>query len=634
MLTLGSNTTKNGIIPAEHFLRAKGHWFFAIVAFFVYVYVLYAGWGGATADDGSFFLRYAENMTHGQFWVWNIGEAPIWGASSPLYPLYLALLMKLGAEPVVALVGGGALLGSLALTFTGWMLVQRFGYIAGILFVAATSSDGFFMWYAGTAGLESPLTTAVFTYAVWALLRGNSGVHIGIAAGLLSVQKLDLIPAAFFLICAWSFLTRSIPVKTVIIAAIIAAAWYGFAWLYFGLPVPNSFITKTFFQNAQSFITWQWFGKYLLIENNHYWFAIFALSALLGLNKKSAPVFIFLGGLTLTHLTAYSLKFPLERYDWYATPALYSLFILGALGAQTIWNISSKYSYIIKLLLLILLGYIITQSYIIGKQSTAGIKQYLNLEKDRTDAGKWISENTPKDFRLKTDWGSPAFFAHRYTIDSSFLNRHYESDDLVKAYAPEIIITDTGKVGDTYTLVKIFNKSIKVGINYPFGVHIRNDLVSQVTDVDHSLKTCSDKNTCASIDTPFIDLISNSVLGDKYGILRIDEDPDTIFAHPGETQPTTFELDPKKFKQWGVTYFTLTASISPNVPKEVVARGGAVVGFTVYHGNDLIGERKVVSTGKPATVSFPLAEEGNYRIVVDNNKVVDTNWTLIKLDQQ
>ncbi|WP_282413021.1 hypothetical protein [Pseudomonas sp. PS01299] len=311
MLTLGSNTTKNGIIPAEHFLRAKGHWFFAIVAFFVYVYVLYAGWGGATADDGSFFLRYAENMTHGQFWVWNIGEAPIWGASSPLYPLYLALLMKLGAEPVVALVGGGALLGSLALTFTGWMLVQRFGYIAGILFVAATSSDGFFMWYAGTAGLESPLTTAVFTYAVWALLRGNSGVHIGIAAGLLSVQKLDLIPAAFFLICAWSFLTRSIPVKTVIIAAIIAAAWYGFAWLYFGLPVPNSFITKTFFQNAQSFITWQWFGKYLLIENNHYWFAIFALSALLGLNKKSAPVFIFLGGLTLTHLTAYSLKFPL-----------------------------------------------------------------------------------------------------------------------------------------------------------------------------------------------------------------------------------------------------------------------------------------------------------------------------------
>lgn len=633
MLPPGSNSTQIGTAPAETFVRTKGHLLFALVAFFVYVYGLQAGWGGATADDGSFFLRYAENMTHGQFWVWNPGEPPIWGASSPLYPLYLALLIKLGASPIVALVGGGALMGCLALTFAGWVLVQRFGYVAGILFVAATSSDGLFMWYAGTAGLESPLTITVFTYALWALLRSNSWVHVGVAAGLLTVQKLDLIPAAFFLICAWSVLTRSIPVKTIAIAAAIAVTWYGFAWIYFGLPVPNSFITKTFFQNAQSSITWQWFGKYLLVENNHYWVAILALPALLGLNRKSLPLLIFLGGLVFTHLAAYSLKFPLERYDWYATPALYSLYILAALGTQTIWNISSKYSFAIKLLLILLVGYIVTQSYIIGKQSLSGVKTYLSLEKDRTDAGKWINENTPKNFKLQSPWGSPSFFAHRYTIDSSFLNRHYESNNLVDTYSPEIVISDTGKLGRKYTLVKIFNSALNVGINYPFGVHIRNDVLSQVTNIDHTFKACLSNETCTSIDTPLIDLIVKPVLGDKYGALRIDEFPNTVFAHPGETQPTTFELDPSTFRKWGVTSLTLTASISPNVHKEVIARGGAIAGFTVYHQNGAIAERKVIRAGEPGTVSFPLAENGNYRIVLDNNNVVDTNWVLIKLEQ-
>ncbi|PQP03269.1 hypothetical protein C5612_15705 [Pseudomonas frederiksbergensis] len=634
MLTLGSNTKQTGITTAENFVRLKGHIFFAVVAFLVYVYGVQSGWGGATADDGSFFLRYAENMTHGEFWKWNLGESPIWGSSAPLYPLYLSLLMKLGASPLVALVGGGSLLGCLALTLTSWMLVRQFGYIAGALFVACTFSDGLFMWFAGTAGLESPLTIAVLSYGLWALLKSKSGIHVGVAAGLLAVQKLDLIPAAFFLICAWSVSTRSIPVKSIVLAAAIAATWYGFAWIYFGLPVPNSFITKTFFQNQQPYITWQWFGKYLLIENNHYWIVILALAKLIKLDKKSAPLIIFLGGLTVTHLIAYSLKFPLERYDWYAMPSLYSLFILGSLGAQSIWNIGTKYTYIIKLLLIVFLGYIVSQSYTIGKQTTLGVQHYLNLEKDRTNAGMWVSEHTPKNFKLLTCWGSPAFFSHRQSYDSSFLNRHYESSDLIATYAPEVIITDTGRVGDSYTLVKIFNKAINVGINYPFGVHIRNDVLSQVTDVDHTLKACSASNSCASIDTPFIDLIAKPVLGDKYGVLRIDEKPDTIFVHPGETQPTSFELDSSKFEKWGVTSLTLTASVSPHVPENVIARGGAVVGVTVYQQDNVTAERKVVKSGEPTTISLPIVKDGNYRVVIDNNKVVDTNWVLIKLEQK
>lgn len=71
--------------------------------------------------------------------------------------------MTLGASPLVALVDGGSLLGCLAPTLTSWMLVRQFGYIAGVLFVACTSSDGLFMWFSGTAGIESRLTNAVLS---------------------------------------------------------------------------------------------------------------------------------------------------------------------------------------------------------------------------------------------------------------------------------------------------------------------------------------------------------------------------------------------------------------------------------------------------------------------------------------
>ncbi|HLX88067.1 MAG TPA: hypothetical protein VKR22_06385, partial [Acidimicrobiales bacterium] len=50
-------------------------------------------------DDGAFFLRYAINMAHGHFWVWNPGHSPVWGASAPLWPLLVAGPIAAGADP-------------------------------------------------------------------------------------------------------------------------------------------------------------------------------------------------------------------------------------------------------------------------------------------------------------------------------------------------------------------------------------------------------------------------------------------------------------------------------------------------------------------------------------------------------
>src|SRR5262245_53806698 len=47
-------------------------------------------------DDAAFFLRYAENLAGGHGWRWNVEEPPVWGASAPLWPVPIALGVKLG----------------------------------------------------------------------------------------------------------------------------------------------------------------------------------------------------------------------------------------------------------------------------------------------------------------------------------------------------------------------------------------------------------------------------------------------------------------------------------------------------------------------------------------------------------
>jgi hypothetical protein len=53
-------------------------------------------------DDAAFFLRYAENIAAGHGWRWNVEEPPVWGASAPLWPVPVALGIRLGLAPQTA----------------------------------------------------------------------------------------------------------------------------------------------------------------------------------------------------------------------------------------------------------------------------------------------------------------------------------------------------------------------------------------------------------------------------------------------------------------------------------------------------------------------------------------------------
>src|SRR5579859_980636 len=132
------------------------------ISIIVLLFSMHYRQGIELADDGAFFLRYAQNMANGAFWVWNIGDPPIWGASAPFYPLLVALPISIGVSPVVSIVCVGLILAAVSLATITVLLTERFGIVTGFAFIVFAALDSNLNYF-GTAGLETPLTIGLLT---------------------------------------------------------------------------------------------------------------------------------------------------------------------------------------------------------------------------------------------------------------------------------------------------------------------------------------------------------------------------------------------------------------------------------------------------------------------------------------
>ncbi|SAL84176.1 hypothetical protein AWB67_06613 [Caballeronia terrestris] len=475
-----------------------------ICAAAVFLYAIHRRIGIELPDDAAFFLRYADNAAQGHFWVWNIGEAPVWGASAPFFPLLLVPLITLGVPSVTSIVWASALLSAASLAAMAVLIARRFGFLSAIAFVVLGALDTGTMFYAGT-GLETPLTFALISFALFALLERRGEVAIGIAAGLLAIHKMDLIPVGGLLVLAYSWQTRRMPIRSAVLALVIACLWYGFAWWYFGAPVPNSFLTKALHQNDfVNIIDWRWFGSTVYYRFDHWPLSLLALLGLVRLRKGFAPLLLLMLGLLAVHLAAYTVKHPFEPYDWYCMPSLLVLLILASAGVGFIGELlgarGNKRLLVGAVSVLLLLAVIVRYEIDFQRADTLSRQNWLRyVEHDRAEAGRWVDENTPASFRLVTAWGNPAYFSRRYVYDLSFLNRRYEPGDLIEKYRPEILIFQNSEpstpltpdqYGPNYTPVRIFDSAFGNGEgNYFFTVYARKDVLPQIRNVTLPLAT-------------------------------------------------------------------------------------------------------------------------------------------------
>ena len=248
-------------------------------------------------------MRYAENILRGEFWVWNTGEPPIWGASAPLYPLLIAIPMRLGVPASQAVVGTGMVLMSSALALTAAVLRSRLGWTAALAFVAFAALDSGLMYF-GAAGLESPLTVLLLAIAVRAAIVPATPVVVGLVAGLLAVHKLDLAPAGALLLAAVWVRDGREPRVAAAVAALVAVAWYAFAWFMFDEIVPNSFVTKSLYQSTlPQTVDWRWFGTLVLLLGAHPWLVLLA-TRVPAIGPSGLAITVLLAGTLGVHLFA------------------------------------------------------------------------------------------------------------------------------------------------------------------------------------------------------------------------------------------------------------------------------------------------------------------------------------------
>lgn len=590
--------------------------------------------GPELADDGAFFLRYAENMLKGEFWVWNLGEPPVWGASAPLYPLVVAIPMALGVSPEVAIVGVGLALASVSLGAVTLMLGDRFSIVTGCAFLVLAALDTGMMYFSG-AGLETPLTIALLTFALWTLLYQPGAWVIGAAAGLLMINKLDLVPVGGLLLIAHWIQSKQFPRQAIFVATGLALTWYGFAWMYFGAPVPNSFLTKSLYQNDQpKIIDWTWFGGFVFWVGIHKWLAGFSAFALWRGASILLPLIVLLGGMLVVHLIAYTIKYPFEPYNWYAMPALFALLVAGAIGVGKLSELAGQCfkkrswaaagSAAIGILGVVFFNAI--NSEVIG---TSNIKMFASHhEFDRAEAGRWVAENTPKEFVVYSMWGNPAYYSHRKVLDGSFLNRHFESVDLVKQYHPEILIlqNNPGSTpmtpvfastrGENYRVIKVFDKTYAAGMDYFFAVLAREDVIDKIRNIDPPRDLM-----------PFVHSVE---LGDQFGILR-PQGLGTLFIHPGANMPTRFNFSAADYlRKSEKKTLRIHARVAPNVPEDAIQRGAANVRFRILQGEQVLVDA-VVKVGEPLQRGLSATGVQPFQFIVDNNGGADTDWLLLSI---
>ncbi len=190
-------------------------------------------------DDAYITYQYATNLAHGRGFVFNAGDRPSLGTSTPLYAGLLALGGRLGMDIPLFSISVGILATSIALSLLV-AIAWEVGFLSAGLVAALLASVAQLYWK--WEGMETSLYLALILGAIWTTLRGREALGLALAA-LATITRLDglaVLVAVGFLVAvrrAWSW-------RTFLPGTVLMLSWLVTAALLFGSPVPTSGLAK------------------------------------------------------------------------------------------------------------------------------------------------------------------------------------------------------------------------------------------------------------------------------------------------------------------------------------------------------------------------------------------------------
>ena len=349
--------------------------------------------GLRTIDDAYITFRYARNILSGYGFVFNPGEH-VMGTTTGLYTLLMAGLGAVAGGPGANFPQIAALVNALADGVTCLLLYaigQRLNTrLAGIAAALGWAVAPYSVTFA-IGGLETSVYVLLLTATAYAYLE-NHLTWAAFLAGLAFLTRPDAAILILLLGLDWLYciLRRYKPwpsLPTIAAFLLPVLTWIGFAWSYFGSPIPNSIQAKLYAYHlapteafvrliqhfATPFLTQNWIGTpaavtmgiilfpfLFIVGARHAWklkprfwpwliypwlyFAIFSISNPLIFRWYLTPPlpFYFLGILAGLEQILHGLLYPRGKaisFPWRQGIGLVLLFILPLGGNLSDWQL-------------------------------------------------------------------------------------------------------------------------------------------------------------------------------------------------------------------------------------------------------------------------------------------------------
>jgi hypothetical protein len=389
-------------------------------------------------DDAYIHFQYAKQLALGQPYVYNPGLPPTSGATSFIYPYFLALGYLLGFQDLQLGIWA-MLIGAIALFFSGIAIYRLFTsqsispMIAGLISVSF-SFNGAIAWHF-MSGMETGLMITFTLWTLYAFITQRLGLWV-FAAALLALTRpegsiMTVIAAGLYAERLWRMRQRDqlkwvfLPITLVFVQPLLnfaltgsfSAAGNQSKSLLGMIPAYYDLILTRIWEN----FTRMWVEFLTGINQDGIWFLppillLFALYGLFRVRQNRLLLLCFLWFLALTTAIA-TLDTAFWHFKRYQMPLIALLWVFGG------WGLPRRFALVIAIGLM---GFTaISWSHFYEHYRT----NVQNIIVQPLSMAQWLRENTSPDATIAVhDVGIMRYYGERTTIDMVGLTTANASD--------------------------------------------------------------------------------------------------------------------------------------------------------------------------------------------------------------